>query len=94
MESALTTIKARISGRVQGVFYRMETRYAARERNITGWVRNMPDRSVEAVFQGSKQNVESIISWCRQGPPHAIVKDVQTEPFLSGETFSSFDILP
>ncbi len=66
-----------ISGRVQGVFYRMETKRAADDIGVSGWVRNLRDRTVEAVFEGDKQRVDAILDWCRQGPPHAHVTDVK-----------------
>lgn len=66
-----------ISGRVQGVFFRYETQLRAIRNNVTGWVRNLPDGRVEAVFEGEKENVESMIEFCRRGPPGALVKNVE-----------------
>lgn len=68
-----------ISGIVQGVGYRFSTVDAAKQQDISGWVRNLPDRRVEAVFEGTKEAVESIIRWCHQGPPGAVVQDVRVE---------------
>ncbi len=66
-----------IHGRVQGVWFRMETRQAAeRIGNLTGWVRNVPDGTVEALIEGDKKNVEKLLEWCRQGPPLARVDRV------------------
>ncbi len=65
-----------ISGRVQGVFYRAHTRDEARKRGLTGWVRNLPDGRVAAVVEGERAKIESLISWCRQGPPYAYVDEV------------------
>jgi acylphosphatase len=65
-----------ISGRVQGVCYRMETMYAADRFGVFGWVRNKPDGRVEAVVEGAKPQVEALIEWCRTGPPAARVQDV------------------
>lgn len=81
-----------ISGRVQGVFYRLETMRAAEERSVTGWVRNLPDGRVEAVAEGDTASVESLIEWCRIGPARAKVDsiDIHQEPF-TGE-FSDFQI--
>lgn len=81
-----------ISGRVQGVFFRYETRLRAIRNNVTGWVRNLPDGRVEAVFEGEKENVEAMIDFCHRGPPGAIVRKVKViweEP--TGE-FRSFQI--
>jgi len=81
-----------IEGRVQGVCFRMETQRAAIERNVTGWVRNLPDGRVEAVFEGDLADVDSILKWCEAGPSLARVNRVaaETEPY-SGE-FDSFSI--
>ena len=66
----------KILGRVQGVFYRQSTKETAVRLGLTGWVRNCPGGSVEAVFEGEKSTVEQAIEWCRQGPPAARVTDV------------------
>ena len=65
-----------IRGRVQGVFFRAETRDRARSLGLSGWVRNAPDGSVEAVFEGDRERIESILDWCRRGPGLAEVDDV------------------
>ena len=65
-----------VSGRVQGVFYRAETRDRARTRRLGGWVRNRSDGRVEAVFEGPRSQVESMIDWCRKGPSLARVTSV------------------
>jgi acylphosphatase len=65
-----------VSGRVQGVFYRAETRDRARTRRLGGWVRNCADGRVEAVFEGPRPQVESIIDWCWRGPRFAHVEAV------------------
>lgn len=74
------TIRAivRISGRVQGVFYRKATVETAQRLALSGWVRNLPDGSVEALFEGERAAVEAAIAWCRQGPPRAAVDEVTT----------------
>lgn len=68
-----------ISGRVQGVFYRAHTRDEARKRGLTGWVRNLPDGRVAAVVEGDRRQIESLIAWCRQGPPYAYVEEVRVD---------------
>jgi len=68
-----------VSGRVQGVFFRSETRYHARSRGVTGWVRNLPDGRVEAVFEGEKEDVEQLIEFCKRGPPGARVAGVEVK---------------
>ncbi len=66
-----------VSGIVQGVFFRFETMKIARLKHVTGWVRNLPDGRVEAVFEGEKSDVEEMLSFCRRGPPGAIVKNIK-----------------
>jgi acylphosphatase len=62
-----------ISGQVQGVFFRHETRLRAREKGLSGWVRNLPDGRVEAIFEGPDEAVEEMVRWCRRGPGGAEV---------------------
>ncbi len=65
-------------GRVQGVFFRANTEKKARELGIHGWVRNLPDGRVEAVFEGERSAVEKLIEWCRTSQPYARVTDAET----------------
>jgi acylphosphatase len=67
----------RIRGRVQGVFFRVETRDRARSLGLEGWVSNEPDGSVEAVFEGAPDRIDSMLEWCRRGPRGAEVRDVE-----------------
>ena len=66
-----------VRGSVQGVFFRVETRNRARSLGLAGWVRNEPDGSVAAAFEGGDEAVESMIEWCRRGPAGARVDDVE-----------------
>ena len=68
-----------VKGRVQGVFFRAETRDRAQSLGLAGWVRNNPDGSVEAAFEGDRERVESMVGWCRKGPAHAQVDDVAVD---------------
>ena len=70
--------RARISGRVQGVWFRGSTREQALGRGLDGWVCNHRDGSVEAVFEGAAADVEALVAYCRQGPPGARVEAVAT----------------
>ncbi len=81
-----------ISGRVQGVFFRVETQRAAERFGVAGWVRNRPDGTVEAVFEGRQQDVDAALDWCRQGPrmSHVDKVDVNWQAY-TGE-FKSFEI--
>jgi len=65
-----------ITGRVQGVFFRASTQEEAQRHGLTGWAKNLHDGRVEAVFEGEEKNVTSMIAWCQNGPPHAVVKDI------------------
>lgn len=69
-----------VSGKVQGVFFRSGTRDKAQELGITGWVRNLDDERVEAVFEGEREAVEKMTGWCRRGPPYAHVENVEVIP--------------
>jgi acylphosphatase len=67
-----------ISGKVQGVGYRYATVHQAQHLGLNGWVRNLPDGRVEAIFEGDRVLVEQMINWCHQGPPAARVQDIET----------------
>ena len=66
-----------VSGKVQGVFYRATTRDRARDAGVDGWVRNLDDGRVEAVFEGPASAVESMAEWCHEGSARARVDDVE-----------------
>lgn len=66
-----------VSGVVQGVFFRSGTVSAARTFGVRGWVRNLPDGRVEAVFEGPPDAVDAAVAWCRHGPERAIVDRVE-----------------
>jgi len=68
-----------VSGRVQGVFFRATTRDTAREHGVDGWVKNLADGRVEAVFEGPEDAVEAMIEFCHGGSPQARVDDVEVE---------------
>ena len=69
----------RIYGLVQGVFFRSSMRRIALKLGLTGWVRNLPDGSVEAVVEGPKDKVEELIRWAHRGPPLARVERVEVK---------------
>ena len=75
----MKTVRARITGRVQGVFYRAWTQQEATRRGLAGWVRNRRDGSVEAVFSGDEEMVDGMVRACRQGPPMAGVDGIDLE---------------
>ncbi|MFG2297460.1 acylphosphatase [Streptomyces sp. NPDC048603] len=82
-----------VTGIVQGVFFRDSCRTAAMAEGVTGWVRNLPDGAVEAVFEGEPEAVDRLVGWSRQGPPAARVDGVRThdEP---PEGIAGFEVLP
>jgi len=80
-----------VSGRVQGVFFRATTRDTAREHGVGGWVKNLDDGRVEAVFEGPNDAVEAMVAFCHEGSPQARVEDVEvTYDGLKGH--DSFEI--
>jgi len=66
-----------VRGRVQGVWFRDSCRRQAQAVGVAGWVRNRPDRTVEAVFEGRPEAVAAMVEWCRHGPPRARVERVE-----------------
>lgn len=68
-----------VTGTVQGVGFRAACRRAAASAGVTGWVRNLDDGRVEAVFTGSREAVETMVAWCRTGPDAAVVEAVDVE---------------
>ena len=72
-----------VSGRVQGVFFRAATKREAESLGVKGWVRNLPDGKVEAVFEGEEDVVKMLVDYSKQGPPRAKVSsvDLKWEPY-------------
>ncbi|AKU91406.1 acylphosphatase [Vulgatibacter incomptus] len=85
-------VELRIVGKVQGVWYRASAAKAAQERGLVGWVRNMPDGSVEAIAEGPRPALESFIDWCRKGPPAARVDEVRESWSEAGGELTAFDV--
>lgn len=73
------TVRSRVvvDGRVQGVWFRESTRRTAEGLGVSGWVRNFAGGRVEAVFEGPAEKVAEAVAWARQGPPHALVTDLE-----------------
>lgn len=90
-EDQLIRYHVLISGKVQGVGYRMSVLQAANKFNLKGWVRNLPDGSVEAIFEGNLINTEQIIRWCRQGNSTAVVENIVVEQQMP-EAIQTFEI--
>jgi acylphosphatase len=88
------TRRLRISGLVQGVFFRESMRQRARQLKLTGWVRNRSDGTVEAVVQGESTQVEMLIDWARRGPGAALVDRVEVKAADDEPDYTSFDKKP
>jgi acylphosphatase len=81
-----------IRGKVQGVYFRQNTKQVATRRGVTGWVRNLPDGRVEAIFEGDNRDVNEVIEWCHVGPPKAKVEDVDVRFEKHTGEFANFTI--
>lgn len=85
-------VRVVISGDVQGVFFRSFIRQNALDRGVYGYVRNLSDDKVEAVFEGKDSDVESVIKICKKGPPGAKIKSVKSEEERYLKEFFTFDV--
>jgi len=85
-------IRLIVIGYVQGVFFRAYTVDEAKKWNLTGWVRNRADGSVEVVAEGERKNLDRLKEWCRQGPPSARVTDVKVNYEPATNEFDSFKV--
>ena len=83
-----------VRGRVQGVFFRAATRRLARRLDLTGWVRNCPDGSVEVLAEGRRDMLEQLLDWCRRGPSGARVTDVRATWQAASGRWTDFVIGP
>ena len=81
-----------ISGRVQGVFYRANTKQKAEFLGLTGWVRNTKDRKVEAVFEGEEETINDMIKWCYKGSSLSKVEEVKIIEEKEVKNFDSFEV--
>lgn len=82
----------RISGLVQGVFFRDSTRQKAEDLTLAGWVKNLPDGRVEAVFEGPPDRVREMLRWCEEGPRQASVENVDTDIEDPAGDLSGFEV--
>ncbi len=81
-----------VAGQVQGVFFRDSTREKAEQLGLTGWVKNLPDGRVEALFEGPSERIREMIRWCEKGPPHAEVENVDSQFEVSEGDLTSFEV--
>ena len=82
-----------VSGDVQGVFFRDSTHEKAEQLGLSGWVRNLPDGRVEALFEGPSEKVREMVRWCEEGPPRAGVEKVEAEFDPAVGNLSGFEVL-
>ncbi len=94
MSEGSSTVRAHVivDGRVQGVGFRFATAQEASERHLAGWVRNVDTGEVEAVFEGPRSNVESMVAWCWEGPPGAWIRNVRLDWDEPVEGLRGFEI--
>lgn len=88
----MTRVSVIIHGRVQGVAFRHYTCQEALELGVTGWVRNLPDGSVEGLFEGNEDAVAALVEWCRSGPAAAQVDRLEISTDSYSGTFTGFNI--
>lgn len=87
-----TRVHIFLSGSVQGVFLRNNTRRKANELLIFGWIRNLPDGRVEAILEGKKERIREILKWLKQGPESAVVEGMDIKWEENRDEFSDFHI--
>ncbi|MDQ3847720.1 MAG: acylphosphatase [Thermoproteota archaeon] len=81
-----------IKGKVQGVYFRQNTKQVATKHKVNGWVRNLLDGRVEAIFEGDNIDVNKVMEWCHVGPPNSIVDDVEVRFEKYTGEFAGFTI--
>lgn len=81
-----------VSGNVQGVFFRGSARRKAQELGLNGWIKNLPDGRVEALFEGASDAVREMLDWCKEGPAYADVEDVEAEREQPEEDLRGFEV--
>ena len=82
-----------ISGKVQGVFFRQALKVVAKKNNVTGWVRNLTDKRVEAVLEGDRESVNLVIEWAKVGPANSRVDGIEVNNEKFKNEFSTFEVL-
>ncbi len=90
-DASLETLHVRVTGQVQGVGYRASAVREAHRIKVTGWVRNEADGTVQALLQGTPDQIDQMLEWMRHGPPAARVTDIITESLHTGRRFDRFE---
>ncbi len=88
----MRAVEVRVHGRVQGVYYRATARAEGERLGLAGWVRNLPDGSVQLRAQGDPRAVDALLAWCRVGPPGARVTDLEVDDVAPDPSLSGFTI--
>jgi acylphosphatase len=88
----MKTVRLTIKGKVQGVFYRATAKDVADLTGVKGWVKNLPDNNVEITATAPEETLQKFISWCKQGPPKAMVDEVIVDE-LNVQEFNGFRII-
>lgn len=91
-EGKTRRVRARVRGRVQGVAYRASTRAQAQRLGLAGWVRNLPDGSVELEAEGNPEGIATLLAWCAKGPAFARVTAVDVEELPPAGDGGAFEI--
>ena len=86
-------VRILVSGNVQGVFFRQALKVVAKKNNVSGWVRNLNDRRVEAVFEGDSKSINSVIEWTRVGPANSRVDEIKFNNEEFKNEFTTFEVL-
>ena len=87
----MRSVKIKVFGKVQGVFYRVSTQRQAQKYGIKGWVKNCDDGTVEACFQGNESAIKALLDWCKKGPEYAIVECIQRSQ-INEKVYEQFTI--
>ena len=86
-------VRLLVSGNVQGVFFRQALKVVAKKNNVSGWVRNLNDKRVEAVLEGDSKSINSVIEWTRIGPANSRIDDIEVINEEFKNEFSTFEVL-
>ena len=86
-------IRIFVTGKVQGVFFRQSLKVMAKKNNVFGWVKNLKDGRVEAILEGSEEQIGRLLEWAHRGPANARVDDVEICNEKFANEFSKFDVL-
>ena len=86
-------VRLLVSGNVQGVFFRQALKVVAKKNNVSGWVRNLKDGRVEAVFEGDSKSINSVIEWAHVGPANSRIDDIEVSNEEFKNEFSTFEVL-